>query len=147
MGELAFSEGEKRRGHVMNRIIAFVMSLMCLLLLAGVVLGTSSGADHTAVQEISGWTMETKTGIQEVALPSTLESSSGSFPVILTAKIPAGAGGCLYLKTVYTPVEVYADGVQIFAYGQEGTYPAFLLDPPTMVRILQLPKTLSLIHI
>ena len=141
MGELAFSEGEKRRGHVMNRIIAFVMSLMCLLLLAGVVLGTSSGADHTAVQEISGWTMETKTGIQEVALPSTLESSSGSFPVILTAKIPAGAGGCLYLKTVYTPVEVYADGVQIFAYGQEGTYPAFLLDPPTMVRILQLPKT------
>ena len=90
----------------MNRIIAFVMSLMCLLLLAGVVLGTSSGADHTAVQEISGWTMETKTGIQEVALPSTLESSSGSFPVILTAKIPAGAVGCLYLKTVYTPVEV-----------------------------------------
>lgn len=124
----------------MNKMLSFSVCFFCLILAAGVWFGTP-GADEGPVREISGWTMETGAESSEVSLPFTMDCALASPSVALTAQVPAQSGCCLYLKTVYTPVEVYADGVRIFAYGQEGTYPAFLLDPPTMVRILELPQT------
>lgn len=35
---------------------------------------------------------------------------------------------------------LYADGQLIFQYGQDGDFPAFLLDPPTKMRLVPLPE-------
>lgn len=62
-------------------------------------------------------------------------------PLTLTVRICPKPGDYLYLKTVYTPVRLYADGKLIFAYGQDGDFPAFLLDPPTKTALVPLPET------
>ncbi len=66
---------------------------------------------------------------------------SSRTPLTLTVRICPKPGDYLYLKTVYTPVRLYADGKLIFAYGQDGDFPAFLLDPPTKTALVPLPET------
>lgn len=124
----------------MNKLLPFTMSFMILLLFSGVLLRTRD-AGGEQILELTEWTMDTAETSAAVTLPVTMEESAETVSVALTKEVSVQNGRCLYLKTVYTPVEVYADGAQIFAYGQEGTYPAFLLDPPTMVRIIPLPQT------
>ncbi len=124
----------------MHKIIPFSMSFLILLLFAGVYFHPSREAVRPQVKELTEWTMETGASAADVTLPCTLRCSDMS-SVTLTAQITPRPGDCLYIKSVYTPFEIYADETLLFAYGQPGTYPAFLLDPPTVVKLLPLPGT------
>lgn len=124
----------------MNKIIPFSMSFLILLLFAGIYFHPYENG-HPQILELTDWTMDTGTGTTDVTLPCTLDCREVSEHVTLTAQITPKAGDCLYVKAVYTPFEVYADETLLFAYGQPGTYPAFLLDPPTVVKLLPLPQT------
>lgn len=50
-------------------------------------------------------------------------------------------GDRLYIKDVYCPIKVYMDDELVYAYGQEGTYPSFLKDPPVSCFIIPFPET------
>lgn len=89
----------------------------------------------TRLQTIDGWQWEGK----ELTLPVSLHCPDSRTPVTLTAQVRMRKGDYIYLKTVYAPLQVYADGELIFQYGQDGSYPAFLLDPPTKVALFRLP--------
>ncbi len=56
----------------------------------------------------------------------------------LTAEIDADDADCLLIKTVYTQLRLYENGQLIYACGQAGSYPDFLLDPPTVLAIVPL---------
>lgn len=94
-----------------------------------------SGTEDTRLQTISRWQWEEK----ELSLPVSVDCPDSRTPVTLTAQVKPERGDYIYLKTVYAPVRVYADGEMIFQYGQDGSYPAFLLDPPTKVALFRLP--------
>ncbi len=124
-----------------RRSITTTLSLLFLaltaLLLGGVFLFRPERNTHDGVETVSDWRMDGA----EIRLPETFSCPSLRTPLTLTARICPEPGDYLYLKTVYTPVRLYADGQLIFAYGQDGDYPAFLLDPPTKTALVPLPET------
>lgn len=87
------------------------------------------------LQNITRWQWDGR----ELSLPASLDCPDRRTPVTLTARVKQCKGDYIYLKTVYAPLWVYADGELIFQYGQDGSYPAFLLDPPTKVALFRLP--------
>lgn len=89
------------------------------------------------VKSLAEWRMDGGT----VSLPLTLGRLSPRTAFTLTAEVRPAEGDYLYFKTVYAPLRVYANGNLIFEYGQPGSYPDFLLDPPTKTALVPLPDT------
>ncbi len=50
------------------------------------------------------------------------------------------------MKTVYAPLRVYANNKLIYEYGQPGSYPKYLHDPPTAVGIIPLGDAVGTVH-
>lgn len=88
------------------------------------------------VQIISDWDREG----ESLCLPCGIRGLDARSRITLCTTIFPKAGDHLYLKSVYTAVKVYADGELIYQYGGPGSYPAFLLDPPTRVALFPLPE-------
>lgn len=88
-------------------------------------------------ERVSEWRLDGET----VALPLTVRPLPPRTPLTLTAEVRPEKGDYLYFKMVYAPLRVYANGVLIFEYGQPGSYPDFLLDPPTKTALIPLPDT------
>jgi hypothetical protein len=78
-----------------------------------------------------------RTGV--VSLPYTFRNLPPRTKVELSLNIDTHPNDYLLLKTFYSPLRAYADGSLFFERGQEGGYPAFLKDPPTMLTLIQLP--------
>jgi len=74
----------------------------------------------------------------DMTLPHNFSPLAPRTPVTLFAEIPVEHGDCLYVKSVYAPLRVYADDELLFACGQEGSLPRFMDDPPTTVAIVPL---------
>lgn len=120
-----------------RRVLALTILLGLIALLAGAVLAFHpTPQTGKTVQTISCWQSDSG---QSLRLPCTLSGLSPRTPLSLTATVQPEAGDCLYLKTVYMPLRVYANGELLFEYGQPGSFPAFLLDPPTKPALIPLP--------
>jgi signal transduction histidine kinase len=50
-------------------------------------------------------------------------------------------GDSIRVETAYTSLRLYANDVLIYECGQPGTYPEFLIDPPTIINIVPLPDS------
>ena len=72
---------------------------------------------------------------QTVTLPHTFCGLPPGTPISLTFPVDTRTSFSLLVKTVYAPTEVAFNGETVSAYGEKGTYPSFLDDPPTTVRI------------
>jgi signal transduction histidine kinase len=86
---------------------------------------------------------ETESGSGEVALPYSFQNLPTRTPVNITVEIKPGSAqphDSLLVKSVYAPLKLYADDNLIYESGQEGSYPAFLLDPPTILSFVDLPE-------
>lgn len=110
--------------------------LMLLLFVMALVFQPDTGRS-SGVESIERWQLDGRA----VTLPLTLGRLSPRTPLTLTAEIWPVSGDYLYVKTVYAPLRVYAGEELIFSYGQPGSYPDFLLDPPTKTALVHLPDT------
>lgn len=124
-----------------NKLLPAGIVFLSLLLLGYTLFNSSAQGTDSSVRELTEWTLDDGTGNAScVTLPLTLKGLAPRTPVSFTASVYPEAGSHIYLKTVYSPVRVYADGKLIFSYGQDGTLPAFLQDPPTRVELLPLEQ-------
>lgn len=127
--------------HKMRRITGAALTLLLLaaltLLFAAVFLFHPETGARDGAETVSAWSMDG----ESIRLPRSFPCPSPRTPLTLTAQVCPEAGDYLYLKAVYTPVRLYADGQLIFQYGQDGDFPAFLLDPPTKAALVALPET------
>lgn len=99
------------------------------------------GANTQAVHAVSDVTYETETGeTGTLSLPGSLSGLAPRTTVTLYATIQAQPGDNLLVKSVFAPMKLYLDDTLIYEYGQEGTYPAFMNDPPTGLTVVELPK-------
>ncbi|GHV45505.1 hypothetical protein FACS1894204_04810 [Synergistales bacterium] len=78
-----------------------------------------------------------------VALPHTFSKLPPRAKVELWMNFNFMPGDNLFIKTFYSPLRVYADGDLLFERGEEGSYPAFLSDPPTELTMVPLPEKTS----
>ena len=129
------------RVHKIRRAVMTALSLLFLalvtLLLGAALLFRPEVDPHDGVETVSDWSMDG----EGIRLPRSFSRLSPRTPLTLTARICPEPGDYLYIKAVYTPVKLYADGHLIFEYGQDGDFPAFLLDPPTKTALVPLPET------
>lgn len=120
-----------------RRILPACLAALMALLFAAALLFQPDTQRPAGVRRITQWQMDGGT----VSLPLTLERLSPRTALTLTAVVQPSDGDYLYVKTVYAPLRVYANEELIFAYGQPGSYPDFLLDPPTKTALVPLPDT------
>ncbi|NCB30815.1 MAG: hypothetical protein EOM66_05340, partial [Clostridia bacterium] len=100
-----------------------------------VALSSSDGA-----YKLTGVTRETSQGQVAIELPTILKGVPPRTAITLKAQIAVGWSDSLLVKSVFTPMRIYLDGELAYAYGEEGSYPSFLNDPPTNLFILPLPQ-------
>lgn len=74
-------------------------------------------------------------------LPCQVSYSDALATFSLSTYIYPNPEDFIYIKTAYSPIRVLFNGVLLYEYGQPGSYPAFLLDPPTDVELIPLPST------
>ncbi|HHU07260.1 MAG TPA: hypothetical protein GXZ59_02835 [Clostridiaceae bacterium] len=72
-------------------------------------------------------------------LPHTLRQLDSRTAITVTLNIEAGKHESLLVKTVYSGLLLYADDQLIYEAGLPGSYPNWLLDPPTLLAIVPLP--------
>ncbi len=83
----------------------------------------------------------------DITLPYNFSPLTPRTPVTLSTEIRVEDGDCLYVKSVYAPLKVYADDTLIFTCGQEGSLPGFMSDPPTTVVVVPLDNFSGMVRI
>lgn len=71
-----------------------------------------------------------------LSLPCQVSYSDALATFSLSTYIYPNPEDFIYIKTAYSPIRVLFNGVLLYEYGQPGSYPAFLLDPPTDVELI-----------
>jgi hypothetical protein len=130
-----------RIGRNMLVILGYVVSIALIAaLLMGVIAHRQSGTSPEPPRALDGAVYRISDGQSgAIELPGSLDGLPARTAVTLYARLDAPAE-YLLVKTVYTQLELYSDDMLIYACGQEGSYPAFLLDPPTILAIVPLPQ-------
>lgn len=113
------------------------VAALTLLLFTAALVFRPEAQRSAGIESVYLWQMDG----EAVSLPLTLGRLSPRSALALTAEVRPADGDYLYLKTVYAPLRVYANGQLIFEYGQPGSYPDFLIDPPTKTALVPLPDT------
>lgn len=91
------------------------------------------------VQKIEDITYKVGTETSSITLPAKLKNLPPRTPVTLYAQVMPDSGQSLLIKTVFAPLKVFADDELIFQCGQDGEYPPYMNDPPTIISTVKLP--------
>jgi len=98
----------------------------------------------TPAEALTGFTYEIAGGGRGAAtFPHSFKNLAPNTVVTIYVDIEPRRYDNLLVKTVYTPLRIYADDELIYECGQAGSYPAWLLDPPTLLKIVPLPESAS----
>lgn len=89
---------------------------------------------------ISQMTMERNGATSDITLPSTLMDGRAGEPIVLSTQLEDASGQLLYIKSVYAPLQVYANDQLLYDFGDASTYPSYLKDPSVLVAIVNLPN-------
>ena len=84
---------------------------------------------------------------EKISLPYTLKNVEKGAKIHLYNDFVISSNDMMYIKTVYAPLRITADNAEIYSYGQKGTYPDILKDPPTQVCLINIPTAERVTHI
>ena len=84
---------------------------------------------------------------QKITLPYSLKNIEKGAKVHIYNDFIISRNDMMYIKTVYSPLSVMANGTEIYNYGKKGTYPDILNDPPTQVCLINLPLSEETVYI
>lgn len=128
----------KYRGRIFS---ALLISLLFLLAFKTLAYRQQPSADGKAVSINSEFNYKIADGRSGCAVfPHTLRQLDAGTAVTVTVDIEAGKHENLLVKTVYSGLHLYADNQLIYEAGLTGSYPDWLLDPPTLLAIVPLPQ-------
>lgn len=122
-------------------------ALLTALLIAASGYFVESGEEARPVQRLNAVTVSYEGKTEQLKLPHSLSDLPARTPVTVTLDVTPKQGDCLYIKTVYAPLKLYANDALIYEYGADGTYPSFMADPATAVEIVHLPAIQSTVHL
>ena len=118
---------------------------LCFVAVQSVAVPPAQSADNArAISEVA---CETDTGTSMRKLPAKLSGLAPRTAVTLNAEIEAKPGDFLLVKSVFAPLRVYMNDALVYEFGQAGSYPAYMNDPPTNPVLIPLPmnrETVSL---
>lgn len=120
-----------------------IVFVLLTAMVSGAVKYTLRPAAFTAdIRALSSLTYEIEGGPPgTITLPYTFTGLSPDTLVTLYTEIDAGPRESLYIKTNFTPLRLYVGDELVYECGQNNSYPAFLIDPPTFITTVPLPDT------
>lgn len=126
-------------------IVSICIGIICLIFLLSLYAGAwhydiSLSTKDAPVRKITKVTATIDGNEEMLSLPYSFKGLTARTPVTITMEITPKQGDYLYMKSVYAPLKVYANGDLIYEYGQENTYPHFMQDPATAVKIVSVPN-------
>ena len=130
-----------------KKIIFLSISFVYLALFVALISGSfnfqapSPTGRAPKAQKISTVTAYVSGSEQNINLPHSFRNLAPRTPVIISFEIKAEREDSLYIKSVYAPLKVYAAEYLLFEYGQKDSYPKFMADPATAVKIISLPDS------
>lgn len=130
-----------------NRSSILSLVFVCFLV---IVLGVFGGlslqhplpldSHSDGVRNITNISYEIKDGQSgNLSLPDSLSGLDSRTSVTLFATFQAQPGESLLVKSVFAPLRLYVNDSLLYEYGQEGTYPTYMNDPPTGLGLVKLP--------
>lgn len=97
-----------------------------------------------SAKKLSDFTYEIVGGESgEASFPHSFNNLAPRTAVTINVDIEPGRYESLLIKTVYTSLRLYADDEMVYECGGDNSYPAWLLDPPTLLKIVPLPEDAS----
>ncbi|MCR5776924.1 MAG: GHKL domain-containing protein [Lachnospiraceae bacterium] len=78
-----------------------------------------------------------------VTLPYSLKGLEIGTEVIVRMTVPDADFGYICVKSVYSPLNAKIEGVFDESYGQRGTYPDCMSDPPTFFKLIPVKEKIS----
>ena len=138
--------GRSRKGRRLRQIIlTIIYCVLAVTLIIGSVRFIFNTLPEDATTEpLSGFIYTDEKGDRySISLPATLTNITPNTPFTLETKIQPSKHGHMMVKTVYTGLKLYADDELIYEAGQPGSYPEWLLDPPTLLKIVRIPEGAS----
>ncbi len=99
-------------------------------------------ASPEMLQPLTNWSIQQDGGsLHAITLPHTFHELAPHTSIILTTVVQTKPADHLMIKSVYSSFRLYANGTLLYEAGQDGSYPGYLLDPPTLIQIIPLPDT------
>ena len=132
--------GKKARFDIFHTAV-----LTSLILLGMIMLFLANGERFSTVRSgdfvktVRSCRVRTAGGTRKLALPAVLDDLPHGSTVEISYTLPSRYGNRLFFGTVYAPLKIYVDDQLVYSYGDEETYPAFFLDPPTNYTSITLP--------
>ncbi|MDD4565085.1 MAG: GHKL domain-containing protein [Eubacteriales bacterium] len=128
----------------------FALAFVCFLAVALMLIGNASLKHREVLENDATGKMRTVTAViyeagdgqrGVLSLPGKLVGLEPRTEVTLSAMVQAQPGESLLVKSVFAPLHLYVNGTPLYEYGQEGSYPAYMNDPPTGLAIVKLPES------
>ena len=73
----------------------------------------------------------------DISLPHIFEDLEPRTKVVFEADILPDFEDSVFIKTVYSPAQVYFDGKKVFEFGKMENYPSFMKDPATEIHVIE----------
>ena len=127
----------------------FIFALIFCALAATLIIGSlrdqnDSLPDGASLAPLSNFVYTTESGESyTTTLPLMLSDIPANTSFTLETVVAPGKYNSILIKTVFMHLRLFADDELIYESGQPGSYPAWMLDPPTLVKILNIPDTAS----
>lgn len=122
---------------IKNYIALLLMAVICFIAVQSVRVQPVQNLDNA--RAISEVLLKTDTDTRALKLPAKLTGLAPRTGVTLTGEVQASPGDLLLIKSVFAPLRVYMNDVLVYEFGQAGSYPAYMNDPPTNLALLPLP--------
>jgi signal transduction histidine kinase len=130
----------KFRGHML--FISVLIVLLAMILFLSIQFKVVPQSVTKGVNNLNAITYQIAGGkTLEANLPATLSDLEPRTPVTVYAKIGPTKGESLRVETIYTALRLYADDKLIYECGKLGSYPSYLIDPPTIITMVKLPDS------
>jgi signal transduction histidine kinase len=129
-------------------IFAAAFIVLSAALAIGAVQSTwSSEAYTTPAEPLRNFTYEIADGETGAAtFPHSFQNLAPQTAVTVQTEVEPGRYEYLLVKTVYSRLRLYSDDVLIYECGEPSGYPAWMSDPPTLLKNVQIPETASRLH-
>lgn len=123
------------------------LALLVILIVRTASYSVASEQEKRPVIKLSNVTVSVNGETLSKKLPRSIDKLPARTPVTVTVDVTPKEGDFLYIKSVYSPIKVYADETLIYSSGQPGTFPSFMQDPATTVGFARFPLTNRTVHL
>lgn len=143
LGECYMCQKNKKRfSAIYTSILITVFIMLATLSIIGALREKWNARSFAVpVESLTNFTYEIEGGENgNATFPYSFKNIDPHTAVTIHSEVEPGLYDSLLVKTVYTGLRLYADDILIYECGQAGSYPTYLLDPPTLLEIVPLPE-------